>query len=481
MGASIGSNMTSRRRDGTFRARLVALSLASGLLGFGALPDLARADGSAGDGEVTARIGASTYAKIMCSGIFVSGLAEQQIKTQDLAALPAMDLRIDRQAQSVAATLGSQRRVARHRAGLGCTLDNAGASDLTRSTAAKPYAQVKESDPAHPAPLPVKLQEAAAQAVARAFEENNARRSRRTRAVLVIKGGSIVAEQYAEGVDADTPLPGYSMAKGVGNLLVGLLVQRGWLSLQQDDLREEWRVRPDDARRRITVDQLLRMTSGLQWSEDYVGSSSDAMLMLTSTPTPGSYAASKPLQEPVSEHMPGEQWQYSSGDYAIVSDVVGSTLRSHGEDPQGFAYRQLFSKLGMTSAVLEATQDGNYFVSSFMLATARDWARLGLFLLEQRKGGQARPDMLPPQWLTQSLQPTKAKGMRPGAEIGSAFWVNTIGAKLPAEVFFLAGYQGQYLIMIPAIDLVVVRLATSPQDGVALGRQLLDDLVPNLH
>jgi CubicO group peptidase (beta-lactamase class C family) len=425
-----------------------------------------------------ASVAAASVAKIMCSGLFVSGLAEAQVRAGDLAGLPPLTVQIDRGNMRVTAVAAGSRRVATHQPGMGCVLAIPGTPDLPPRTSPKAYPQIREADPGHPMPLrqaPVRALEPVLQ---RAFDEPDAQRARRTRAVLVVRGGLLVAERYADGIDADTPLAGYSMAKGVANLIVGQLVAQGLARPQQDGLRPEWLLDAQDGRRNITLDQLLRMTSGLQWSESYLGTTADVMVMLTSVASPGGYAAAKPLRsEQGGPARPGAAWQYSSGDYAIAAEVIGDLLRRRGDDPLAFPYEQLFRRLGMTSAILEATPDGHQFLSSFMYATARDWARLGLFMLDEARGGNRWPGLLPRDWMTQSLRPAAGPGLRPGAAMGSGVWTRLSPDGGPQDdSFFLAGYRGQFLIVVPSQDIVVVRLGNASFEGLALARELLADV-----
>src|SRR5690606_26676208 len=143
-------------------------------------------------------------------------------------------------------------------------------------------------------------------ALARAFGDDlddSARAALGTRAVVIVKNGELVAERYAEGFDADTPQLGWSMSKSVASLLTGVLVKQGVVSLDDDGLRSEW----TDGRADITIEQLLRMTSGLEWDETYDrGTPITRMLYLE--PDMGDYVASLPLA-----HAPGTVQQYSSG------------------------------------------------------------------------------------------------------------------------------------------------------------------------
>jgi CubicO group peptidase (beta-lactamase class C family) len=250
------------------------------------------------------------------------------------------------------------------------------------------------------------------------------------------------------------------MAKGITDLLVGRLAGCGWMKPTDHDLMPQWRERQGDPRAAITVDQLLRMTSGLQWTETYDGSPSDLMLSLTDAVDAGDYAAEKPLKVGIG---PGQSWAYSGGSYEIVSRVMRRVLTQRHKAYAAFPYSQLFQKLGMTSAVLEASPDGTYLLSAFALATARDWARLGQFILSEAQGRES--GLLPSGWIEQSVAVTKLPGNDASPRYGAAFWSNSLGAELPPDTFYLGGLQGQFLVIVPSKNLVVVRLGSTPEDG----------------
>lgn len=435
-------------------------------------PEISRAD-----------IAAATVAKILCTGLFVSRLREEQLWTFDLATVPRVPSLVDREHQSVLSTIGSIRRSARFNVGRGCTLDVSGATGAADRPSPKAYGQILENDRLHPAPWTVAMLPALTPALDRAFEEGDPQRIKHTRAVIVVQHGQVVAERYAQGIDADMPLPGYSMAKGMANLLVGAMVREGWVRYDQLVLHREWNSDREDRRRQITIEHLLRMTSGLQWTEEYIGTASDAMVMLTSTHSPGRFAAGKPLRLSQSGGAvsPGSEWLYSSGDYAILAEYLGGILQDQGLDPSTFVYERWFRRLGMTSAVIEITPDGYPFISSFMLATARDWARLGQFLLRiARREPHELSDLLPEGWIAESLRPTGVPGMRPGSRMGAAFWVDSLGQGAPPDGFFLAGYQGQFVIVLPSLDAVIVRLGSANFGGPSIGRELASDVAAAL-
>jgi CubicO group peptidase (beta-lactamase class C family) len=259
--------------------------------------------------------------------------------------------------------------------------------------------------------LPAGADEAAlAKAIDAAFSEPDLVHPRRTRALVVVHGGRIVAERYAEGFHAAMPLIGWSMSKTVANALVGLRVKDGALAVGQNALLPEWRAK-DDPRRAVRLDEMLRMTSGLAFNEYPDSETSDIVQMLFVVGDAAAYAAAKPLEAP-----PATQWIYSSG----ATNILARALRESFADERDYlryAQERLFGPLGMRSAVLEPDASGTFVVSSLVYASARDWARFGLLFL--RDGFWAGERLLPEGWVAYSLTPT---AVSPGGQYGAHIW-----------------------------------------------------------
>jgi CubicO group peptidase (beta-lactamase class C family) len=289
-------------------------------------------------------------------------------------------------------------------------------------------------------------------AVDRAFAEPDPSRPRRTLAVVVVHGGRVVAERYAEGVEADTPLIGWSMTKSVMNALVGILVHQGRLSVDAPAPIPDWQT-PGDPRARITVDHLLRMSSGLHFDEEMTNPLGDVMDMLLGTPDMAAFAARKGL-----DAAPGTTWHYSSGTSNIVARVIRNVLNDDREYLT-FARRGLFDRIGMERAVLETDAAGTFVGSSFMYATARDWARFGTLYLQDGVWDGQR--ILPEGWVAYSRSPAPAD---PRRRYGAHFWLDVpdeyrgTDGRLPADAFHAAGHEAQFVSVIPSRDAVIVRL-----------------------
>ena len=296
--------------------------------------------------------------------------------------------------------------------------------------------------------------------------------------MVVLQDGGIVAERYSEGFSASTRLPGWSMAKSVTSAIVGLLVDAGRIDRSARVGLDEWSS-PGDPRAAITWDQLLRMSSGLSFDEDYSLPSSDAIQMLFGLErfAKGRYAALRPL-----EFEPDTHWNYSSGtsnllQYALLTRVFEGDLAAY----LAFPHRALFGRIGMSSAILEPDARGGYVGSSFLYATARDWARFGqLFLDEGEWQGQR---ILSREWAEYSATPTPTE---PGGTYGAHWWLNanpeTGSRRMPRldpDILIASGFEGQYVVIVPKQDLVVVRLGLdrgTPLDIESLVAGIVDAL-----
>jgi CubicO group peptidase (beta-lactamase class C family) len=270
------------------------------------------------------------------------------------------------------------------------------------------------------------------------------------RAVVVVHGGRIVAEAYGEGFDADTPLLGWSMTKTVNAALIGRLATEGRIDFDDVGLRPEW----TDARKDIRLRDLLGMESGLAFNEDY-GDVSDVNRMLFLEPDMAWFAAALPQVEP-----PDTQFNYSSGTSTLLSRIWMDRI---GDEAAALAYPRtaLFEPLGMTSAEMEADASGTLVGSSYMYATARDWARFGLFLAQD--GTWNGTPMLPPGWVTAM----RASNGLPGTYSQMQSWLegpNDEDAvdEVPEDAFWLLGHDGQSIAIVPSEDLIVVRLGLTP-------------------
>lgn len=409
--------------------------------------------------------GVAYKAKLLCSGVFLSkrnpeSVLNSDLAVDDLAILRHIDANIDWESKtSVASFLGLMNKTAGFRPGLGCTLAFPGyeaklpASSGTELQVLDPKFHMRAEDAVAENNTVNVHQGRLEAALDWAFTDPDPKHLRRTRAVVVVHKGQIIAERYAPGFDEKTPLIGWSMTKSVVNALIGILVGQGKLSLEDRVPVPEWRG-VDDDRRPITLNELLQMTSGLDFNENESNPLADATSMLLKTPDMAAYAASKEL---VAE--PGTRWSYSSGTTNILSRII---RRAVGKSSYfSFPRRTLFGPLGMDSAVIEPDASGTFVGSSFMYATARDWAKFGQLYLQDGiwKGRRILPD----GWVRYTTQPAPHA---PNRQFGSHFWLKLpneyAGAgysnRLPNDAFHAVGHEGQFVTIIPSRQLVVVRL-----------------------
>ncbi|MDX3969494.1 MAG: serine hydrolase [Bradyrhizobium sp.] len=415
------------------------------------------------------KVATGFVADILCAETFVSGLDIRRNFSETNDAMPgtslitwAMDYQVDRVRKDVTVTLfGIGRSHAVYREGLGCTLEQGAAiADVAVPADDRQPALLPEI--AGPAIVPPQSPELAA-ALDRAFAEPARPPYRRTRAVVVMKAGRIIAERYADGIGPETPLLGFSMTKSVISALIGVLVRQGKLRLDGPAPVVAWKD-PDDPRHAITVDQLLRHTAGLALGSSLqasLGSAFEPVNRMKFVETDmAAYAASIRL-----ETAPGTAWNYHDGNFMILSQLIRNAADGEPADALRFARRELFGPLGMRHVVLQLDGSGTIEGSTEMLASARDWARFGQLYLNDGVAGGKR--ILPEGWVSYSSSPTPNAWVG----IGAGFWTNqgdSFGAKFrvehgwPRDAFFAKGTIGQYTIVIPSEKLVIVRLGRSP-------------------
>lgn len=407
--------------------------------------------------------GTGYYAKIMCSSVFVSGFEPARVEREDLRPYWYVHADVDHAAKTVTARLmGMAPRTAVYRDGLGCTLAIDKSVDELRSEVPPLEPRPSRADQPWPigdvvdvAPTEGVDADKLAGAVDHVFAEPDPERPVLTRAFLVVHRDQLIAERYADGIDEHTPLLGWSMNKSVGATLVGTLVRDGKLDVHAPAPVPEWQA---DERAAITLDQLLRMSSGLKFEEVY-GPLSDATAMLFERPSSAHVAMAMPLA-----HPPDTVWAYSSGTSNIIAWIVRQTVERDGGWPAYLMYPReaLFDVVGMNTATLEPDPSGTFVASSFGYASARDWARFGLLHLHDGVWNGQR--VLPEGWVEYVSTATAAA---PIGEYGGQWWTNDGKPgepnerrfpSAPTDTFQASGFQGQAVVVIPSRDVVIVRL-----------------------
>jgi len=402
------------------------------------------------------RVGTASVSQVLCEEVFVAGLDPQRVFREEVEPkgglrplLKRLRFEVDRGAGSVKTSwFGHFTSVSRYRDGFGC-LTGTG-PDGHRTTPWRPA----------PASEPVPAQAAASRALRdaldRAFAEPARPPYRRVRAIVVMHEGRLVAERYAPGIGPHTPLPGYSVSKSVVNALVGILVREGRLRVEDRAPVAAWSD-PRDPRHAITLDELLRMTSGLALEENDSGFDPVSHMMFLHADDMAAYAERAPLKR-----TPGAAWEYTSGNTLVVSAIVRDAVGGSAQDVRRFAERELFGPLGMQHVTMEFDGAGTPVGSTRMLACARDWARFGQLYLDR---GQARGRrVLPEGWVRYSTTPTL------DSDYGAGLWVNAgraanarwrIRNGMPDDTFFASGLFGQRIVIVPSKRLVIVRFGAT--------------------
>jgi CubicO group peptidase (beta-lactamase class C family) len=284
-----------------------------------------------------------------------------------------------------------------------------------------------------------------------------------TFAVVAVHRGRIVTERYnttgEPPTTAETTLISWSMAKSVVHALIGVLARQGRIDIHAPAPVPAWHTTPGDPRAAITTEHLLRMNSGLRWVEDYVDDSVSHvidMLFGDGMNDVAAYASSLPA-----DHVPGAFWNYSSGTTNILARIVTDILGGGESGMREFMHRELFEPLGMRSADPRFDTAGTFVGSSFLYCTAHDFARFGL--LYMRDGVWDGVRLLPEGWVDHARTFTPGSQTDEVHDYGAQFWLWR-GALGGLGTFGCHGYEGQHTLIVPALDLVLVRLGKSPAD-----------------
>ena len=403
-------------------------------------------------------------AKNACSCVFLQGRTKESINKEELGSFPLLlgSIEIDYKDSSVTASvLGLAKRKAIYRNGLGCTLVNDLSEDAVRSqkftvpvfSKATDTAWEKAGDSLHF--NKVKLDDA----IATAFQQQYNKKPVLTKALLVVYKNKIVAEKYAPGYNQNSMLLGWSMAKSVTGALVGILVKQGKLDVNNPAPVKTWQA-ANDGRKQIRIENLLQQTSGLNFREDY-SSYSTATNMLFNKGNMAEYTETLPLKT-----QPGSEFYYSSGNSNILSGIVRNTVGE--KDYHAFPYNELFHKLGMNHTLMEPDASGTFVGSSYIWASARDYAKFGMLYLNDGVWNNER--ILPGEWVKKSVTAPAANHLK---NYGYQFWLNGLNEKdlskkefpqMPADFFYADGYGGQRIYIIPSMQLVAVRLGLNKFD-----------------
>lgn len=442
-------------------------------------------------------------AKLLCSAEYVMGTARERAfddVKQYSPILEMLDVEYDDAHQSVSASfLGTVEKSATFIEGLGCAIDFS-PSDARRSLVTR---TLPISEAEWPAGDGVSSIDPAFQHLADDIVQADNVAGLNTRAFVIVHQGRVVAESYAQGIDRTTPLLGWSMAKSLTSIMLGSLDARGLLDVNSPPGFDAWR---NDARSAITLQDMLRMSDGLAFTEDYEPGD-DVTIMLFDAPS----ASDHVLKVAQADKAPGTYFNYSSGTANLLSRVYQDKLGGRGElaehvvvveqeelaskialAEQDSAARHdlvgtnsmtkspetrsaqdkvhaaqlayddfianIYIPMGFQHGTLEVDAAGTFVGSSYFYASALDWARLGQLMLN---GGELNGHRIVSEdWVRRSIESNSSVNDR---AYGYQWWLNRGNevleySSLPEDFFMAAGNRKQYVGVFPSQDLVIVRL-----------------------
>ena len=404
-------------------------------------------------GRIYAPSGTGIVAKQTCSQTWVAGLDSDFARSVYLdpllgGAAPVITSQIDEETRTVTAGVFGLfwRQTAVWRDGLGCTLvHDAGHFDADLTVPAERDFQPMEIDPAF---RDAHVDTAALEAAIDAAFGDPATDQRTTLGVAVLYRGQLVAERYAPQASRETRFHGWSMTKSAMTTLAGRLQYQGLVDIEAEGAVPALSAVSADYED-VTIEALLRMAGGFAIAELNNGTDPNSQMLFTQTDMAHFAATRERL------HAPLEHWQYMSGNTIMATHAMQQFL---GDDipsrVQGLR-EILFEPLGMYSPILEIDETGTFQGSSYMYATAQDWARLGwLYANEGVFNGER---LLPEDWNTIVSTPTDGSNQA----YGMGFWLPGEHDGVPDGTFTMSGFQSQWGFIMPEQDLVVVRFGAT--------------------
>jgi len=400
-------------------------------------------------------------AKGMCSSVFLADKDPQRVYAEDLSFFPISlaKCNINYEEKSVTSkVLGLAKRKAVYREGLGAVLvldkpeEELRAESFTipepgysQDTILWPKGDIIPEIRPEGVDL-VRLNEILEEAIDVPGEEP----LKKTLGIAVVYDNMLIAEEYLDGYDAWTKFHGWSMNKSVAGAMTGLLVMEDRMNINAIVDIPDW---AGDDRKNITVENILHVSSGLEWVENYF-TISEATIMLMRSDDMFSYVVSCEAA-----HAPGSFWNYSSGDINLLSGLIREAI-GDDQEYQGYVYSQLFHRIGMLNTVVETDASGLFVASSFSYGSVRDWARFGLLFLNN--GIFEGDTVLTPEW----VEYMKTAAPASDGYYTATFWLKEPSPEnalvdIPGDIFFADGFLGQRVYIIPSKKLVVTRMGYS--------------------
>ena len=412
-------------------------------------------------------------AAFTCSAHFNAGRTVEEIAgdelnriyrdyREEMAALP--DAVIDEEGKTVSVSYEGGARIAAWRPYLGCVqLPTMAGMEAVKDMPRVTFPQSKTA----PKPLPERLSNdpGLLDIVEAAFDRATYGEGTETTAVLVVKDGAIIAETYRDGFDATTPQRTWSVAKSIAGTVIGAAVEDGILKVEEPAGLAAWSS-PADPRGKITLQNLLHMSSGLTSSA--AGNRTDDVY----------FGGGRVIDHAVTNRLvaePGTHWRYANNDTMLAMRVLHERMKSDRKYLE-YPFEKVLRPLGMDHTFLETDWNGDFIMSSQVWTTARDLARLGLLYLNDGVWNGKR--ILPEGWAEYVATPAPAQPQRgedaPG--YGAQFWLFGERQGLPEGSYAAQGNRGQYLMIIPSEDVLIVRRGFDDGGGFDIARFSADIL-----
>jgi CubicO group peptidase (beta-lactamase class C family) len=430
----------------------------------------------------------------LCSGLWVVGRVykrtPEEVLAQDIAPFQAFGWEesfkytIDSKRRRVTVSgPGVPPRAAQYNGDQGCSILPRGANNIYFKPARVPRKLPNAATQPWPtgdagatSPIPDGVDAAAIQA---ALDWGMTQKEHNTRAIVLVYRGKIVGERYASGWTKDTPQISWSEGKSITAALIGVLAQQGRLRVDDFAPVKEWQGK-DDPRRQIRIEDLLRMSSGLDFANPgLTGPASYArenehMRIYFDGLNVFEHAVQQPLEIP-----PNTQFRYRNSDPLVLGKIIRETVGGPMdiEAYLTFPQRALFDAIGARNFTLETDAWGNFIMTGYDYGSARDWARFGLLHLWD--GVWEGKRILPERWVEFISTPAPADNSR---GYGGLFWLNRGGAwkGLPEDTFMASGFMGQHTVIIRSRDVVVVRMGPSPRGSTPYLTELVTRLLSGL-
>ena len=433
------------------------------------------------------RIASGMVSHTLCTNVLMLGRNQAEVEAADLSSIQRENAssEINQEAQTVTSTFGfgpfGNSSTAVYRPGCGCGVTGDFSIEETKKLSSPKYKELSDNTQQKWQNVNDTLAGinylSLNKIVNGAFDETiNIEEGKNTRAVLVHYKGNLVAEKYAEGFHGDLLLRGMSMTKSVVSALAGVLAHQGKLDIQQTTGLPAYE-NAKDARNKITINQILQMTAGYDYNEAY--ESDPRNLLSTMLMTQGDMAD---FADDVSlRATPGETWDYQTVHSVLLSKIVRNHAGSFDEYMK-LVHEDFFDRVGMHHSFLQADASGTFTGGAFAYASPRDWLRFGLLYLNDGVTDNGER-VLADGWVNYTNTPSTASLKSRG--YGAQFWLNAKSKNqwipnAPEDMFAAKGHYEQYVVIIPSMDLVIVRLGQTYNKKAFDIDKFIEEIIPSL-